>query len=131
MYEDGTFDNIQNWYETVSENQSFGLNVNWDISDNFNLLFDANFAKSEQNPGGEFNQFQGIVGYGNQQRFQIVDGAELPAITDIEWDPNRGRAQAPFCGNANWGNILPPDEDVSQDRKSTRLNSSHVAISYA
>ena len=113
MYEEGTFDNIQNWYETVSENQSFGLNVNWDISDNFNLLFDANFAKSEQNPGGEFNQFQGIVGYGNQQRFQIVDGAELPAITDIEWDPNRGRAQAPFCGNANWGNILPPDEDVS------------------
>ena len=102
MSENGTFDNIQNWYETVSENQSFGLNVNWDISDNFNLLFDANFAKSEQNPGGEFNQFQGIVGYGNQQTFEIRDGAELPAITNIEWDPNAGRAQAPFCGNPNW-----------------------------
>ncbi len=102
MYEEGTFDNIQNWFETVSENQSIGLNIDWHVTENFNLLFDANFAKSEQNPGGELNLFQGIIGYGNQQRFQIMEGSELPVITDIEWDPDRGRPQSPICGNPNW-----------------------------
>lgn len=108
MYENGTFDNIQNWYETVSENNSFGLNIDWQVSDNFNLVFDANMAKSEQNPGGEFNQYQGIVGYGNQQRLQILPGSELPALTEIGWDPDRGRPQAPFCGNGNWNQ--PPTQ---------------------
>lgn len=108
MYENGTFDNIQNWFETVSENQSFGLNIDWQVSDSFNLLFDGNFAKSEQNPGGEFNQFQGIIGYGNQQRLEIRPGSELPALTEIGWNPNGGRAQAPFCGNPNWDN--PPTQ---------------------
>jgi iron complex outermembrane receptor protein len=102
MYENGTFDNIANWYETVSENNAFGLNIDWKVSDSFNLVFDASIAKSEQNPGGEFNQYQGIIGYGNQQRFEIRPGVELPALTEIGWDPNRGRAQAPFCGNGNW-----------------------------
>ncbi len=101
MYENGTFDNIQNWYETVSENNSFGLNIDWQVSDNFNLVFDANMAKSEQNPGGEFNQYQGIVGYGNQQRLQILPGSELPALTETGWDPARGRAQSGFCYTPN------------------------------
>lgn len=102
MYEDGTFDNIQNWFERVSESHSFGLNIDWNVNDNLNLVFDANFAKSEENPGGEFSQYQGIIGYGNQQRFQIIDGAELPVLTELGWDPEGGRAQSAFCGNPNW-----------------------------
>jgi len=101
MFEEGTFDNIQNWNKTVSENNAFGLNVEWNLSDNFSLEFDASSAKSEQNPGGEFNQYQAIVGYHNQQRLQIIDGAELPVMTDI-YDANPNRVQAPFCGNGNW-----------------------------
>lgn len=105
MYEEGTFDNIQNWNETVSENNSLGLNVEWAVTDSFNLVFDANFAESEENPGGEFNQYQGIIGYGNQQRFRIRPGSELPTIEDVYWQPDRGRAQAPFCGNGNWDSM--------------------------
>src|SRR5690606_20534173 len=62
-----------------------------------NMLFDANFAKSEQNPGGEFNQYQAIVGYRNQQRFRIIDGAEIPVVQNI-YDANPGRTQASLCG---------------------------------
>lgn len=98
MYEQGTFDNIQNWNETVSENNSFGINVEWAVTDNFNMTFDANFAESEQNPGGEFNQWQAIVGYRNQQRFRIIDGAEIPVVQDI-YNANPGRTQATLCGN--------------------------------
>src|SRR5690606_5117198 len=99
--------NIQNWNETVSENNSFGINVEWAVTDNFNMTFDANFAESEQNPGGEFNQWQAIVGYRNQQRFRIIDGAEIPVVQDI-YNANPGRTQATFCGdptigeNPNW-----------------------------
>lgn len=99
-FEEGTFDNIQNWNETVSENNSFGINVEWAVTDNFNMLFDANFAKSEQNPGGEFNQYQAIVGYRNQQRFRIIDGAEIPVVQNI-YDANPGRVQAPLCAPAS------------------------------
>src|SRR5690554_2963929 len=102
MFEEGTFDNIQNWNETVSENNSFGINVEWAVTDNFNMAFDANFAKSEQNPGGEFNQYQAIVGYRNQQRFRIIDGAEIPVVTDI-YNANPGRVQAPFCAGPTSG----------------------------
>jgi iron complex outermembrane receptor protein len=102
MYEQGTFDNIQNWNETVSENNSFGINVEWAVTDNFNMTFDANFAKSEQNPGGEFNQWQAIVGYQNQQRFRIIDGAEIPVVQDI-YNANPGRVQAPNCAPSNAG----------------------------
>lgn len=104
MFEEGTFDNIQNWNETVSENNSFGINVEWDVTDKFSMTFDANFAKSEQNPGGEFNQYQAIVGYRNQQRFRIMDGAELPTVQDI-YNANPGRVQAPNCApvtNTGW-----------------------------
>src|SRR5690554_891744 len=107
MYEQGTFDNIQNWNETVSENNSFGINVEWAVTDNFNMTFDANFAESEQNPDGEFNQWQAIVGYRNQQQFRIIDGAEIPVVQKI-YDANPGRTQASLCGdptkneNPNW-----------------------------
>ncbi|MBE8718041.1 TonB-dependent receptor [Cellvibrio sp. KB43] len=104
MFEEGTFDNIQNWNETVSENNSFGINVEWEVTDKFSMTFDANFAKSEQNPGGEFNQYQAIVGYRNQQRFRIMDGAELPTVQDI-YNANPGRVQAPNCApatNTGW-----------------------------
>jgi iron complex outermembrane receptor protein len=104
MFEEGTFDNIQNWNETVSENNSFGINVDWQVTDRFAMTFDANFAKSEQNPGGEFNQYQAIVGYRNQQRFRIVDGAQLPVVQDI-YNANPGRVQAPNCAppsNSGW-----------------------------
>src|SRR5690606_22625127 len=100
MYEQGTFDNIQNWNETVSENNSFGINVEWAVTDNFNMTFDANFAESEQNPGGEFNQWQAIVGYRNQQQFRIIDGAEIPVVQKI-YDANPGRTQATLCGDPN------------------------------
>jgi len=125
MFEEGTFDNISNWSEAVSENQSFGLNVEWSLSDRVNLLFDANIARSEQNPGGEFSQYQGIIGYRNQQRFEIREGSELPILTEI-YDSNPGRTQAPYCGNSNWtdqgqancldwaaANNIDPDEQVT------------------
>lgn len=102
MYEEGTFDNIQNWNERVSESHSFGLNIDWNVNDNLNMVFDANFARAEENPGGEFSQYQGIIGYGNQQRLQIIDGADLPVLTDLDWQPDRGRQQAPYCGNQQW-----------------------------
>ncbi|WP_157960476.1 TonB-dependent receptor [Marinimicrobium alkaliphilum] len=101
MFEEGTFDNIQDWGANASENNSFGVNVDWQLTDRFNLSLDANMARSEQNPGGEFNQYQAIIGYRNQQRFQIIDGAELPVLTNI-YDANPDRVQAPFCGNGNW-----------------------------
>lgn len=125
MFEEGTFDNIQNWNETVSENQSFGVNVEWSLSDRVNLMFDANIARSEENPSGEFSQYQGIIGYRNQQRFEIREGSELPILTGI-YDANPDRVQAPYCGNQNWTdqgqancldwaaeNNIDPDEQVT------------------
>src|SRR5690606_36629753 len=98
MYEQGTFDNIQNWNETVSENNSFGINVEWAVTDNINMTFDANFAKSEQNPGGEFNQRQAIVGYRTQQTHRIIERAGIPVHQDI-YNANPGITQATLCGN--------------------------------
>lgn len=105
MYEEGTFDNISNHAETTSENTSFGVNVDWQVNDAFSMVFDANFAKSEENPNGEFNQYQAIVGYRNQQRFLLREGLDLPTVVDI-YAANPARQQAPFCGDPGNG-IVP------------------------
>src|SRR5690625_6141857 len=47
----------------------------------------------------------------------------LPSMEAAFVDIGRGRNAVLYAGEVNW--------DTAQDRKSTRLNSSHVAISYA
>lgn len=48
----------------VRQTSQTGLNVKWDVSDNFKVEADANYAKGWRNPDGRVNSRNGDVGYG-------------------------------------------------------------------
>lgn len=41
--------------ELVIENDSFGINLDWQVNDTLNLTFDAHSSKAQSQPGGELN----------------------------------------------------------------------------
>ena len=55
--------NAANGY-IVNQTNLTGLNVKWDVSDNFKIEGDASFAKSWLNPNGKGGTANGDVGYG-------------------------------------------------------------------
>src|SRR5699024_11448911 len=62
-------------------------------------------------------------------------GADEPVLTDISFSAAPGQTIG-IIGSTGSGkttllNLIPRLTDTSADRKSTRLNSSHVSISYA
>src|SRR5256885_7440695 len=48
------------------------------------------------------------------------------AVAESRWRHNRGEVVQPYAGDRGRGNVA-----ARADRKSTRLNSSHLVISYA
>src|SRR5215467_15931541 len=52
------------------------------------------------------------------------------ALPISAWFSERSLAKCPYCGSANHGGMLR-ESTFCRDRKSTRLNSSHLVISYA
>ena len=49
---------------SIIENQEYGFNAEWAASDNLSFVFDADHAKAQLNPGGEFSSMDVDVGYG-------------------------------------------------------------------
>jgi iron complex outermembrane receptor protein len=48
----------------VLQTNQTGLNVKWDVSDNFSVEADGSYSKSWRNPDGRVNSMNGDVGYG-------------------------------------------------------------------
>ncbi|MBU3077377.1 TonB-dependent receptor [Sphingomonas quercus] len=57
-------DFVANDTDNVLETNQTGLNVKWDVSDNFSVEADGNYSKSWRNPGGRINDDNADVGYG-------------------------------------------------------------------
>src|SRR5690625_1272201 len=76
----------------------------------------------------------GPKGRRNNRLYSVIAGLIFLAIIGwVAWTLNNngqfeGRLWTPFLQSQTWTTYLLPG---LQDRKSTRLNSSHVAISYA
>ncbi|MBN4055388.1 TonB-dependent receptor [bacterium AH-315-K03] len=86
--------------EKQTQTHSFGLNLIWDVNESLTINVDASLADAEQNPGGELNTNQALVGFANQSRL-IVTGADLPTLANIDLrDPNRAQNGGPQ-GNGN------------------------------
>lgn len=96
--------------ELIVENDSFGLNIEWDVSEKLSFEFDAHSSTAESQPGGEVNDllalYQGPLGvavsidYGSSNPTIIVDdsgafrgvdqfggGAPRPNVTSFQ-DPD-------------------------------------------
>ena len=61
--------------ELVVENDSIGLNIDWQVNDNLTLTFDAHDSSAESQPGGELND-----------RNYIIQGP-LGSIFGLTYDP--------------------------------------------
>ncbi len=89
----GTFDVFGFVNIDKTENESFGFNAAWDVTDNLNLEFDAHSSTSKAGddpqfgPGATTDQFL-ILGYSTSQGFDIPDGAEIPTLTGLENGPD-------------------------------------------
>ncbi len=70
-------------FDRLTDTASFGLQADWDVNDNLNLVFDAATSKSERaaNNGGQNDL--AILGYKNRVRFQ-TDSSILPMMSMFE-----------------------------------------------
>src|SRR5271169_4346665 len=86
-------------------------------------------------PGSAATMMQGAVLTGLSSAFMLPPCGLLSGISVLS--PNRrhyipkGLVTAIFCGGAGLGTSSGSANAAPQDRKSTRLNSSHGSISYA
>src|SRR5690625_2910488 len=67
---------------------------------------------------------------------RMVRGLDYYNLTVFEWITDKLGAQGTVCGGCRYDGLFEllggkPTPGIGLDRKSTRLNSSHVAISYA
>ncbi|WP_245929203.1 TonB-dependent receptor [Agarilytica rhodophyticola] len=69
-------------FDRLTETTAFGLNYDWDVSDNLNLSFDLNVSNAEREPNNGGGNQLSLIGYANRVRF-INDGAILPYVTDF------------------------------------------------
>src|SRR5690606_42104255 len=61
-----------------------------------------------------------------------ANAAVTPRSTPADWNPESAAGLAVIAESAESCNVASaPPTDIARDRKSTRLNSSHVKISYA
>src|SRR5690606_40156316 len=80
-------------------------------------------------PGGQSNKIGKPL---SQSHAGIIGSYSLPGPAPDRGEPPHhpaGNGQCPGC--QSWQGQLLPQGPVGEDRKSTRLNSSHVKISYA
>ena len=78
-----------NYYDTIkTEHSSFGLNVDWQVTDNLNLVFDAHSSKADAQPGKEENNRFVIAGMFNGKRLNIQGSDDLPTLTIDESNPD-------------------------------------------
>ncbi|WP_346838443.1 TonB-dependent receptor [Microbulbifer sp. SAOS-129_SWC] len=71
-------------FDRLTSTSQYGINVNWDATENLNLSFDASTsgAKRAGNNGRE-NQLS-LIGYLNRSRLQILPGETLPYSSEFQ-----------------------------------------------
>ena len=70
---------------SVLENNEFGVNVKWDVSENFTVLADFDYAESQLNPDGQLSSIDADVGYnkGNTIGEIVPGGSALPYLVGL------------------------------------------------
>jgi len=70
-------------FDRLTSTKSYGLQADWDVTDNLNIIFDVSQSKAEReaNNGGG-NQLS-LIGYKNRVRFQSDDKI-LPWVSEFE-----------------------------------------------
>jgi TonB-dependent receptor len=58
-----TYDHEVIWHETENENKSVGLNLDWQVSDSFALVFDAHSSSAEVDGGDENTGLSNSIGF--------------------------------------------------------------------
>ena len=79
----GAFDFNAYSDEVRTTNQSFGLNLGWDVTDNLNLEFDFHDSESHAQPDGQSSDFLAIIAgpLGTNYTVDYTTGSDVPILS--------------------------------------------------
>ncbi|MEW6998632.1 TonB-dependent receptor [Colwelliaceae bacterium BS250] len=69
-------------FDRLTESSALGLNIDWDVNDNFNLQFDISQSSAERDKNNGRGDQLSLIGYANRVRFQ-VDNNILPLASEF------------------------------------------------
>jgi TonB-dependent receptor len=105
---------------SIIKNNEAGLNAKWNVTDKLKLDFDVDHAESWLNPGGQVNNVDMDVGYGDNLNNTSLgetglDGSSIPAPNN--WGPGGNKGN--FLGNGILGSHVVP---ISTQKNYDQLN---------
>jgi len=112
-------------FDRLTNSKSFGLNFDWDYSDNLNMKFDLSHSTATRDANNGRGDQLSLIGYANRVRFQLDDNV-LPLASLFESaNPNIYSGQQEQDGVAYDPSVTPAGV---QDYLSTENSRAHVML---